>query len=340
MKINLLLVSLLIANIVVSCSGNMDNNDTSTVNTDENSKPPSISKESESHEKQVETISLEDLDPEMEIIEVKDDKGNILQVVKDPETGEETILDVNTNNPFNNPFEGISSGEGPIEIQTDTQEPAFNIHEYTKLNTFLGKYVSNGHVNYASIKSNKSELNEIIKEFESTTPENTWSKNQRMAFWINAYNIFTIKLIVDNYPTSSIKKITVKPWDKKFISIGDKNYSLNNIETDILRKNYDEPKIHFALNCASKSCPILLNKAFMPSSLSSQLTAQTKVFLKDTSKNDLSGKKNIKISEIFNWYKDDFSSSGGVIEFINKYHGSSFKSPKISYMEYSWDLNK
>lgn len=339
MKINLLLVSLLIANIVVSCSGNMDNNDTSTVNTDENSKPPSISKESESHEKQVETISLEDLDPEMEIIEVKDDKGNILHVAKNPETGEETAIQKDDDHLLINPFEGKFNGEGRgdnIDHQVDSEEPEFNIHEYKKLNTFLGKYVSNGHVNYASIKSNKSELNEIIKEFESTTPENTWSKNQRMAFWINAYNIFTIKLIVDNYPTSSIKKITVKPWDKKFISIGDKNYSLNNIETDILRKNYDEPKIHFALNCASKSCPILLNKAYKARSLDAQLTSQTKKFLNDTSKNSFD-KKEAKISKIFDWYSADFPD---VMGFIKKYHPLDYTPKKTTYMEYSWDLNK
>ncbi len=224
--------------------------------------------------------------------------------------------------------------------KTDDVE-SFNIHEYKKLNVFLSKYVTgSGHVNYANIKSNKSELNAIIAEFEATTPENSWTKNQKLAFWINAYNIFTIKLVVDNYPTTSITKITAKPWDKKFVKIGGTTYSLGGIENDIIRKKYNEPRVHFALNCASKSCPNLLNKAYMPNSLSSQLTAQTKTFLKDGSKNKLDSNKSVELSRIFDWYKDDFTSEGGVIAFINKYYGSSLKSPKISYLEYSWDLNK
>ncbi len=226
------------------------------------------------------------------------------------------------------------------ETSANDEAPSFNIHEYKKLNAFLGKYVSNGHVNYASIKSNKSELMAIINEFESTSPSSSWSKNEKLCFWINAYNIFTIKLIVDNYPTTSITKITAKPWDKKFIEIDGSTYSLNGIETDIIRKKYDEPRIHFALNCASKSCPILLNKAYKPGTLNSQLTSQTKAFLNDTSKNDFSSKKSIEISSIFDWYKDDFNSSGGVVSFINKYKGTDYDSPKISYMDYSWDLNK
>lgn len=334
---NLLLIFALLGSLFTSCSDS-DKSSNSSKNNDEITTRDSDSKNQGNDDVTPKKNSLEELDPNGEIFEVQDEEGNVVKVVKDQETGEEIIID----NSLDTPFEGIfnGSGETPKEDLTDTKETDFDIHEYKKLNTFLGKYVSNGHVNYASIKNNKSELNEIIEEFESTTPESTWSKNEKMSFWINAYNIFTIKLIVDNYPTSSIKKITAKPWDKKFISIGNKTYSLNNIETDILRKNYDEPRIHFALNCASKSCPVLLNKAFMPSTLSSQLTTQTKAFLKDTSKNDLSDKKSVTISEIFNWYKDDFSSSGGVITFINKYHGSTFKSPKISYMVYSWDLNK
>lgn len=218
---------------------------------------------------------------------------------------------------------------------------SFNIHEYTKLNAFLRKYVtSDGHVKYASIKSNKGELDEIITEFESTTPESSWSRNEKLAFWINAYNIFTIQLVVDNYPTTSITKITAKPWEKKFVKIGGTTYSLGGIENDVIRKKYNEPRVHFALNCASESCPNLLNKAYMPNSLTSQLTAQTKAFLNDGSKNKLESSKSVELSKIFDWYKEDFNADGGVISFINKYRGSDLKSPKISYLEYSWDLNK
>ena len=139
-------------------------------------------------------------------------------------------------------------------------------------------------------------------------------------------------------PISSITKITAKPWDKKFINLGGKTYTLNNIENDIIRKRFNEPRIHFALNCASKSCPILWNNAYTPKNVQSQLTVQTKKFLNDTSKNKFTSSE-AKISKIFDWYKSDFTKNGTVIDFINKYRTEQLSSPSIKYMDYSWDLN-
>lgn len=226
--------------------------------------------------------------------------------------------------------------EAPATTKDNT--PDFNIHEYKKLDALLRKYVSAaGNVNYASIKSNRSELDAIIDEFKQTPLESSWSKNQKLAYYINAYNAFTIKLIVDNYPTSSITKLANgKPWDKKFVTLGSKTHSLDHIENGIIRKQFKEPRIHFALNCASKSCPILLNKAFTAGNLNSLLTSQTKKFLNDTSKNTFS-KKEAKISKIFDWYGEDFPD---VMGFIKQYHPLDYEPKKIGYTEYSWDLNK
>lgn len=314
---------------ITACSG--DNNESKTENTTD-----APEQEQTNDPEPQKTIALEDIDStKMKVVEVVDDKGNVVQVAKNTETGEEIMID--TTPPDEKVEKGSETSDENIDQSQETT-PDFNIHEYAKLNAFLGKYVtSDGHVKYSTIKTNKSELDAIIAEFKSTTPESSWSKNQKLAFWINAYNIYTIKLIVDNYPTTSITKITAKPWDKKFANIGGKTYTLNNIETDIIRKQFKEPRIHFALNCASKSCPILLNKAYKAGSLDSQLTSQTKKFLSDTSKNTFS-KKEAQISQIFDWYKEDFGSS--VIDFIQKYHTLEDTPKKIGYMEYSWDLNK
>lgn len=216
-----------------------------------------------------------------------------------------------------------------------------NFHDYINLTKFLSTHVSNsGKVNYNSIAKNRNELNSIINEFETNYPEANWTKNQKLSYWINAYNLFTIKLIVDNYPVTSIKNITAKPWDKKFILLGGNKLSLNNIEHNIIRKQYNEPRVHFALNCASESCPILLNMAYRASVLSSQLTAQTKLFLFDNSKNNFSDSNNIKISKIFDWYKSDFTNNGTLINFFNNYLHDKLKSPVIDYMDYSWNLNQ
>ncbi len=240
-------------------------------------------------------------------------------------------------------LERYNNMTGEAEVVTEKVSETisnYDFHEYVALDVFLHRYVSSaGKVNYAGIKSNMSKLNEILGEFESNYPESSWSSKQKLTYWINAYNIYTIKLIADNYPTSSITKITAKPWEKKFIKLGGKTYDLNTIENDIIRKQFNEPRIHFALNCASKSCPVLLNAAYTPEKLYSQLTSQTKRFMKDATKNDFSNPKKIKISQLFDWYKEDFTKNGTVVDFINKYRTEQLDNPKIEYMEYSWDLN-
>lgn len=220
---------------------------------------------------------------------------------------------------------------------------AFNVInavDYTKLDAFLQKYVSaQGNVNYNAIHKNPSELNAILKTtFEANVPKESWSKNEKLAYWINAYNAYTIKLIIDNYPLKSIKDIS-NPWGQDFIKIGGKAYSLENIEHEILRK-MGEPRIHFAINCASFSCPNLLNKAFFPATLDKQLDMVTKSFINDKSKNTISANK-IEVSKIFDWFKGDFDSYGGVVEMFRKYSDIELeKKVRVSYANYNWSLNK
>lgn len=227
-----------------------------------------------------------------------------------------------------------------LDVPKDTID-TYNFQEYLNLTKFLKSHVSiGGKVNYKGIVKNKDQLNSILQEFQSNYPVTKWTKNQKLSYWINAYNIFTIKLIIDNYPITSIKSINNKPWDKKFISLNGNVLSLNDIEHEIIRKQYNDPRVHFALNCASESCPILLNKAYRANVLSSQLTAQTKKFLMDSSKNDFSDSKRIKISQIFDWYKTDFTKNGTLIDFLNNYITEQLEEPVIEYLDYSWSLNQ
>lgn len=220
-----------------------------------------------------------------------------------------------------------------------TELSKVNFHEYIEYGSFLKKHVSpSGKVNYSSAKSDPN-LEIIIAAFQANTPSAEWSKNEKLAYWINAYNLFTIKLVTTKYPISSIKDITTKPWDKSFIELGGSTMSLNDIEHKEIRAKYNEPRIHFALNCASESCPILSNKAYLPQSLNTQLSRATKNFLSDISKNDLSNSSDIKISQLFDWYKTDFNKDGDVTIFINKYIQTPLDNPTISYLDYSWKLN-
>lgn len=222
-----------------------------------------------------------------------------------------------------------------ICISMSTYAQKINHSDWTN---FLKKHVSNeGAVDYKSIKANDAELTAYLNQFVEISPKASWSKNEILAYWINAYNAFTIKLIIDNYPTESIKNIK-NPWDQEFIPVNKKMLSLNYIEHEILRE-MNEPRIHFAIVCASASCPKLQNEAFIAEKLDQQLTTVTKEFLNDASKNNIQ-KDTAEISKIFKWFSKDFKENGTLIDFLNTYSRVTISSDaKINYMDYSWELN-
>ena len=159
-----------------------------------------------------------------------------------------------------------------------------------------------------------------------------------MAYYINVYNVYTLKAIIDNYPVKSIKDIN-NVWDKKSIITTKDKLSLSDVEHKILRKMGD-PRIHFAINCASFSCPNLLNTAYLPETLDKQLEKAAKSFINDTSKNNIT-EKVLNLSEIFNWFAGDFKKNDSLIDFLNKYSIVKIdKNAKIKYQDYNWSLNK
>ncbi len=210
-------------------------------------------------------------------------------------------------------------------------------------NDLLQKHVSNdGFVDYKSFKTDKPKLETYIAYLEKTTPDNSWSANKQKAFWINAYNAYTINLILENYPLKSImdiKKDGKTAWKIPFAKVGGKTYTLDHIEHEILRKKLFDPKIHVGVNCASGSCPKLGNVAFTEENVEAELTKLMKAFVNDPTRNKL-GKKKVQISEIFNWFEVDFTKNGSVIDYLNKYSETEIKSnAKISYLKYDWSLN-
>ncbi len=202
-------------------------------------------------------------------------------------------------------------------------------------------YVSStGKVNYSGFKSQIAVINDYLLYLQNTPPTKDWSKNEKLAYWFNLYNASTVHLVATNYPVKSIKDINGgKPWDKKFIKSGTNLYSLNDIENKLVRPNFNEPRLHVAFNCAAISCPSLLNAAFTPTKLNSQLNSLSKKWINDSSKNKITADE-IQISQIFDWYKTDFKT--GVITFINT-HSTAVKAnsdAKITFMEYNWSLNE
>jgi hypothetical protein len=129
-------------------------------------------------------------------------------------------------------------------------------------------------------------------------------------------------------------------WHYKFFKIGGQESSLDEIEHSILRKEFEEPRIHFAINCASVSCPPLLNEAFVASKIDSQLENVAKTFVNDKSRNKISSNA-VEISSIFSWFKGDFTKNGSIIDFLNKYSTVKISSSaKVSHLDYNWNLNE
>ena len=219
--------------------------------------------------------------------------------------------------------------------------------QHGEWDVLVKKHVSkNGMVDYQGFLKDKKQLQVYLDKLSANKPTSKWSKNEKMAFWINAYNAFTVKLILDHYPINSIKDIKKgipfvnSVWDITFIPMGKEKIDLNYIEHSILRKEFKDPRIHAAINCASFSCPLLRNEAYYASRLDEQLNDAMRRFVNDSHRNQLD-KSNIKISKIFSWFAGDFKLNGSsVVDYLNKYAKKRVQpNAKIDFLEYQWELN-
>lgn len=208
----------------------------------------------------------------------------------------------------------------------------------------LADVVRDGRVDYPQV--GESDLfRRYLKQLSRTNPDSILIETERLAFWINAYNAFTMKLIVDHMPVESIREITVGgkgPWDVVWIDINGTMYSLNQIEHGTIRKQFNEPLIHMVLVCAAISCPPLLAEAYTGERLKEQMEYSAMIFLRDPSKNrydEATG--TLYLSELFQWYGDDFIDRyGSAARFVLGILGIEEPDQlQVKYLPYNWDLN-
>lgn len=249
-------------------------------------------------------------------------------------------------------------------------------HSHSAYDSLLKKYVHDANVDYQGFINSGEEFNTYLKQLGSVNEKvfDNWSKEEKLTFWINAYNAFTIKAIIDHYPIkkklslasliypeSSIRQID-GVWDKLKFQAAGKAVTLNEIEHEILRKKFDEPRIHVAIVCASFSCPDLRGEAYKADRINEQLENQAAEFINNPKKGveikPEEGK--VKVSKIFNWFGADFIGKYGstesfagrdkqekaVLNFVMTYLQSEeqrefLKSSKfgVSYLDYDWSLN-
>jgi len=223
----------------------------------------------------------------------------------------------------------------------------------------LSKYVIKSKVDYKGLKADPAKLDQYISQLSAVSGEDLtkWSKEEKLAYWINAYNAFTLKVIIDHYPVKSIKKIKGgKVWDKVKFKAGGQELTLNDIEHKRLRAELKEPLIHFAINCASIGCPILSSEAYKTANLYEHMESSAKALLKNREQFRIDYQsKTIHFSKIFKWFGEDFNKynhvttykkHNGIVSFAVKYlpkaRGNFIKNNKldVKFLHYDWNLNE
>jgi len=229
----------------------------------------------------------------------------------------------------------------PSHYRSKAEPPTHELFD-----ALLQKYVDkSGQVDYANLQEDTLSLKAYLQVLENHPPDEVrWSKEEQMAYWINAYNAYTLLLICRHYPLKSIKDISPgwsfinSTWDIRFIQIGGHSYDLNEIEHNILRKKFGDARIHAAINCASVSCPKLARRAYKPEQLDEQLDASMHNFLTDTLRNKVRPEL-LQISSIFSWFSSDFKQPD-LRSFIKKHTGIPVEEhARIEYLPYHWQLN-
>lgn len=254
----------------------------------------------------------------------------------------------------------------PVAVALDNEKSQASLH-HDIWNTLLEKHVithDDGHstsVNYAGFKKDRAQLAQYLSLLNSVKMAafDRWSNARQLAFLINAYNAWTIELILTRYPKlESIKELGgffSSPWRKSFIPLLGETRSLDDIEHELIRGSgrYNDPRIHFAVNCASIGCPALLEMAYTEANLETQLAAQTIRFLTDKNRNYIQD-DTLYLSSIFKWYRDDFKQSqkgsASLQSFVLQYadamkltlsqiHKLKQNDMDIEFLDYDWRLN-
>jgi hypothetical protein len=219
--------------------------------------------------------------------------------------------------------------------------------DHSLFDELLGKYVKDGFVDYGGFKKEEKTLDRYLDLLDATDPDRL-SRDEQYAFFINAYNAYTIKLILNHYPgIKSIKDAgswLKSPWKIRFCEIGGKTLTLDEIEHEILRPRFKDSRVHAAVNCASKGCPPLLSESFQGARLDRQLETITRDFINNPEKNRLEG-DTLHVSSIFKWFPGDFN--GDVVRFFLKYADEDLRSRliakkasiEVDYLDWDWSLN-
>ena len=239
---------------------------------------------------------------------------------------------------------------GSVSIASQATTAEFG-QTHALFTSVLTNYVKDARVDYAALKAQPQDLTRYLDQVAAVSKAEfkKWSEPEQIAFLANAYNAYTLRLIIDHYPLKSIKDIGSffqGPWDQPVVKLFGETITLNTLEHKILRVDYAEPRLHFALVCAAKGCPPLRNEAYVGVRLNEQLNDQGKQFLAETAKNRVEAAEHtVYLSPIFKWYAGDFEKkSGSVLAALKPYWPAKpvagYEEFEIRYTGYDWSLNE
>jgi len=242
---------------------------------------------------------------------------------------------------------GLGTSLAPHEAVANGPEGS-GLELHHGYDVLLQKYVVGLGVDYAGWVANRqdvSALRQYVTELTALDPA-TWNPNEQLAYWLNLYNAVTVRLILDNYPLESIKDLggflKKSPWKRELVSVAGRDLSLNDIENEIIRPTFQDPRIHFALNCASVGCPPLKAGAYFPATLSEHLDAACRRALNEEQWVRVENNQ-VFLTKIFEWYADDFKQDGGsILGFISGYRDTDLVEGEfeVKIMDYDWSLNE
>lgn len=238
--------------------------------------------------------------------------------------------------------------------------PAFD-HTHALWTEVLGAHLRGEDVDYGKLRADHAKLDRYLASLEAVQPEEfaAWKREEQYAFWIDAYNAYTIRHVLDVYPIASPKDVGGEGrksfWDQEFIPLGklfpeagDRKLSLNDLENRILRPKFKDARVHAVLNCASRGCPPLLAEAFVAERIEEQLDLRVEKWLADPARNRYDrDEKRLRVSRIFDWYEDDFVRDGDSVQAwigaraprAEREWITATPNLAVEFLEYSWKLN-
>lgn len=230
---------------------------------------------------------------------------------------------------------GACSSSPKISPATGSHPPV-----YAEL---LEKYATPAGVRYSAWHQNPGDLQKLgeVTDFYATTTPPGSSQEDSLAWHLNAYNAWILRNVLAKYPTQGPLEGTPQFFDADTIVISGRKMSFNHLEQKIIRPTFQDPRVHFALNCASTSCPPLHLRPFTGATLEADLDHLTAAFINSDAVQPADGNRTVRVSKIFDWYAEDFGGRGNVLAYVGRYRKSALPAtPGLEFLDYDWALNE